>query len=159
MNGEDLLAYLGHASVEPTFDDYLASIGIKGRPKKNESTVYVDSDDGKLVLTFQSYEAYEEESLVPPKSDGKFIFQTATFKRDFQGVLPYDLVFDAAPEAVTATLGQPRKSRDLSNGEQSITYFYLGHLVVVRFSSGGRGIDWLSVGVPDIYNKQQGLAE
>jgi hypothetical protein len=159
MNAEELLSYLGHASVEPALDDYLTGAGIDGRPSKNENTVYVDSDDGKLTLTFQAYDVYKKESLVLPKNEGKFIFQTATFKRGFQDAFPYGLGFDAAPDAVTDVLGQPGRARKLPNGEQSITYFHGGCLVVVRFSASGHGIDWLSVGVPNTYNKEQGVAD
>ncbi|WGS51148.1 hypothetical protein LFL96_06495 [Paraburkholderia sp. D15] len=105
----ELLSFLGHASADPTFDDCLLSIGIEARPKKNESTVYVDSNDGKLVLTFQGYKFYEEESLAPPRSEGKFIFRTATFKRGFSDALPYGLNFDNDPEFVTALLGRPKR--------------------------------------------------
>lgn len=159
MLPNDLLKYLGHSSVEPEFDDYLSSIGFEGRPKKNEITVYVDSKDKSLVLTFQAYEAYVKENLVAPKSEGKFIFQTATFHSHFQFDLPFGLKFSSSQSDVVAALGAPRKWRELPNKESSGTYFYKGILIVVRFKDGGNSINWMSASNPDIYDRKSGLVD
>lgn len=74
MNITEGISFLRFTTIHPQFDLYLITNGIRNRPQDKGGIEYFDIPDGSVSLGFRIRSTYESESLLPIKSDGKFVF-------------------------------------------------------------------------------------
>jgi len=151
MDAIKLISFLGHSSIYPEFDNFLLENGIKERPKKIEGTQWIRNEELGISLTFQLSDIFDEESLVPQKSEGNFIFSGAEFPAVFKGKLPYELSLSLQKQDVDAKLGSPLRFREKV---PSATYFYDGYVIVLNWMKDSPKDRFIRFSLPNIYDKQ-----
>lgn len=152
MNISECINFLGHASVYPQFDLFLLNDKIKKRLKGKESYETLSSLDNKVVLSFQLFDDFSDESLIPAKSKGKSILSEIEVHSGYSGHLPYDLSFNDTIEGVKNKLGGIIEEIELPN--RHIFTFYYDLLLIGVFISDNEGIYMIKISVPTVYDKK-----
>jgi len=164
MDGNQLVELLGHASANPSLDDFLSRNGVTVRPKRGNDVDPVRDTKNGLAFEYKDPDGFRK-SVGEPRSEGQFVLRGVDFYADkvegntgFSGTLPFGLTFTTTEAEVAPQLGAPRKKRagDKKDGPQN-TYCVGDRLVVVSFAVGGAGVRWVRVALPTVFNREQGL--
>ncbi|NWD81459.1 hypothetical protein HX891_13835 [Pseudomonas reactans] len=153
MNAIDTITLIGHSSNSKKLDDHLESIGIHERPKKNESTVFIENKNSFITLTFQDYYCYLDESLTPPHNKGKFVLQAVEFYNSTTWKLPYNLNFSSPASELEKHIGPLKKSFSRQNNKTSLTYAHNNLLIIIHLKDNK--IISITFKNPDIYDEKQ----
>jgi len=107
LDGNQLVALLGHASIASPLDDFLTYHGIKVRPKGNSGSYLLSDGLQGLDFEYKESDDFDEIALVAAPSRGKFNLLSVEFnstaakkRKPFSGCLPFGLDFSMSPEAV-----------------------------------------------------------
>ncbi|GLS05094.1 hypothetical protein GCM10007860_22440 [Chitiniphilus shinanonensis] len=150
MDTARLIEFLGHSSNHPALDQFLTAHGVTRRPETDGATEDMASDDGTLVLTFQSRLTFDKESLLPRKSDGAYILAGVTFRRAFAHPLPHGLSLERDRAAIDKLLGPARRERVRL---PSATYYFDGLVIVVNRNRARPDDASIGFWAPDIYDR------
>lgn len=148
LNLDQLISFLGHASSHPPLDDFLENSDFKRRPKGDDSLVAIVDATKTVTLDFSADSTYKADIPEGPKSDGRFILRAIDVDKKFSGSLPFGLRWIQQKAQVDELLGAPVKVA----GDLIATYYKHGHLIVVRFTSGGRTVSSVRVAIKDRYH-------
>ncbi len=165
MDTNTLVAYLGHSSVHPAFDDFLIANGIKKRPELADDYPYkIASLEPGLALTFEDS---AEAKGMARKSEGQFVFHEIYFDFDpkrgaFQGDLPFGIGAARSIEGMEAVLGSQRVRRDSANPKFPglfASYLIDGIVIQLKFSDAqGKALKFARVGLKENNHVTHGLA-
>lgn len=163
MDGNALIALLGHASDQGPLDAFLTRHGVVVRPAGGNDTGLVRDKKSGLAFEYRDQDSFEE-SVGKPCASGLFILRGVDFYSDmdgyraFTGTLPFGATFSMAETQMAALLGQPRKTLagDKNEGPQH-SYCLRELLVVAKFRAKGEGVSWLRAALPTHANRRQGL--
>jgi hypothetical protein len=159
MNALDFLPFLGHSSIYPPFDEFLAKNGVIKRPniKQNlDNTIFVRGIG--LCLSFQFDISAKDEGFIA-KSEGVFIFTefeimivTADKKNGkYEGVLPYGLTSLDTRQSVEQKLGTPKR-----RNEDSDNYYINDLVLTVAFKADK--LKFLQFDLPDNGWRERSIA-
>lgn len=153
MDATTLISFLGHSSIHPPFDEFLLAQGIKKRPKKHEATEWIEDKKAGIGLEFSATESFDETAVFPKKSDGRFIFNSATFSGDFSGALPYGISLTQSRVEVDQHLESLPVEENLLPSLRIATYFKNGIVIVARWDK--KPVDsFIRFYLPTIYDKK-----
>src|ERR1700754_3892508 len=108
MNIESFIPFLGDSTVNDRFDDQMESVGLKGRPKGDDPTVFVKSSDEGFILGFNASASFEESYELEPKTPGSYLL-VSIYGEPGKAELPFSLDWSMTLEQVKAKLGEPKK--------------------------------------------------
>lgn len=151
MDSLKAISYLGYSSIHPEVDDFLLENGIKKRPKKNEASETITDEKIGASFDFQGSPSFDEESLMPKKSDGRFILRGVTFLSGFTGRLPYGISLKMSQDEISKILGNPKRERPQI---PIATYFRDGMVITVNWLKSDPKEAFIRFTVPNIYDKK-----
>lgn len=152
MNINECVNFLGHASIYSQFDLFLLNNGIKKRLKSKESYETLNSLDNKVVLSFQLFDDFSDESLISAKSKGKSVLSEIEVHSGHSGELPYSLSFDDTIENIKDKLGRVVEETVLQN-KHIFTFFY-DSLVISVFFNKDKELYMIKISIPTVYDKK-----
>ncbi len=150
MDTARLIEFLGHGSSHPALDEFLTAHGVVRRPETDGATEDILSEDGTVLLTFQSQLTFDKESLLPRKSEGRYILAGVTFRRAFAHPLPHGLSLDKDRATIDKLLGPARRERARL---PSATYYFDNLVIVVNRSRAKPDDASIGFWAPDIYDR------
>lgn len=167
LDGNQLVALLGHASVASPLDDFLTQHGIKVRPKGNSGSYLLSDGPQGVDFEYKESDDFDEIALAAAPSSGKFNLLSVEFnanagkkRQPFSGHLPFSLNFSMTPEDVAALLGQPKDFLGGSESQGSVSIYLAGdRLVTIGRAVGDRTISWVRVGVLTVDDRQSGYLD
>ncbi|WP_369939611.1 hypothetical protein [Xanthomonas medicagonis] len=157
MNATPLIGFLGHSSIHPPFDDYLAASGVKKRPKIGRSLDTLIAVGSGLTMSFQ----IDAEDLgIVPRSEGTFVFyQLEIMLLDkgqengvYFGPLPYGLLATDSRSEIEGKL-KVLKRRLPTND----SYYLDGLVWTVAFAE--EKLRFFQIGVPTDGKRKHGLCD
>ena len=148
MNLDQLISLLGHSSVYPPLDDFLENVGIRKRPQGEDSLTFITDPTKAITLHFSARSTYIEDVPEGPRSEGLFVLRAIDVASQFRGPLPYGLDWQQSHVQVKEIFGPPLKER----GDLVCTYFAVGQVIAVRFTTGGKAISSFVSSVKDRYD-------
>ncbi|WP_431257442.1 hypothetical protein ACQ86G_22760 [Roseateles chitinivorans] len=165
MDTNQLATFLGHSTVHPPFNDFLAAQGIKKRPKLSDSLPYkVASSVPGLALVFEDS---PEAQGMARKSEGQFVFHEIYFdfnpkKEEFVGEMPFGIGAARSLGEVQTAIGAPRVLRDSLNPKFPGAFAsYLIGDIVLQFKyadAEGAALKFARIGIRADHHVLHGLA-
>ena len=168
VDGEKLIKFIGHASVNSPLDDFLIMNNMKLRPKGNSGHYEVGEKTFGLDFQYREYDDYTDNYFIPSKSKGKFILQDVIFRRKiiakgwipFAGKYPFGVDERTKPDDILKKFGKPRKFSEGGDGS-SETYVYSSEMLVFSFGFNHqtKELDFVKARVADKHDRKHGLID
>lgn len=150
MKIETFIPFLAHSTVNDLFDDELVAVGLKGRPKGDDPTVFVKSADEKFILGFSSDAAFKEFYAFEPKTAGRYLL-VSIYSEPRKAELPFGLDWTMTAEQVTSKLGEPKRV-----AASNATFVHDDLQIVCRFKDKSmKEMTSATVSLIDVYAKQR----
>ncbi|HHG6073503.1 TPA: hypothetical protein ACPWZ0_003075 [Salmonella enterica subsp. enterica serovar Vietnam] len=148
------IGFLGYSSVFPELDDFLLSNGIKKRPQGVGGADHLKTPSKDVVLSFEERDVFEHDSLLPAKSDGKYIFSYLEVHSENEGSLPYGLTFKDSLDDLEKKLGKNIKDNKVALPEKRTITFFHDSLLIIVFMNVKDEIFIIKFMTPTIYNEK-----
>ncbi|ELY1456365.1 hypothetical protein SLY47_000707 [Salmonella enterica] len=155
MNITKCISFLRFTTIHPQFDLYLITNGIRNRPQDKGGIEYFDIPDGSVSLGFRIRSTYESESLLPIKSDGKFVFSELVVYQKNKDDLPYKLNFNDHLQFLREKLGKELKDNQNGLPERRVLTFFHDFLVIVIFMDSSENINLIKFISPDVFHRKK----
>jgi len=151
MDVQTLLGFLGHSSIHPPLDDFLARHGVKKRPKGDDPIQSIELADSGISLEFEPGETFDEVSLTPRRSKGRFILTSIYVDTRFKSALPYGVSLDASTADLRAKLGAAKEDDPVG---PSLTFYVDNILIVINWRKKKPKESFIRLAVPTVYDKE-----
>ena len=140
LDGDKLVEFIGHATVNSPLDDFLKENGIKSRPKGNSGHYDIEDKSSGIYFSYYEKENYAEKYLIPQKSKGNFVLQGVIFRNRvvskggvvFSGKYPFGTNEMITSEDILKKFGSPRKLKD-GNSDLPTKYIYSEGMLIFTF--------------------------
>ncbi len=168
LEGDELIALIGHATVNSPLDEFLTKNNIKSRPKGNSG--YYDIEDKKNGIYFSYYESnqYSEKYFIPIKSKGNFILQGVVFRNKivskggvvFSGKYPFGITSNSTPSDILRIFGKPKKT-SAGNDEYADNYSYFSGVLIFSFGFNHQThvLEYVDAQAANEYDREHGLID